>query len=644
MPTLPRVLKIGGPVGTLGRQVVLSGGARLRSIPIPAYRGPLAFCMGAGNDHTVSMPFLNLMELARPWYDPDDGLSRAASGRRLFDEGALDSNYWPMDPTKMEEGRAQTVFGYSGIGGGDYRQGDYLLTWDGTCTVDASGGVSNVQFPGGNAMTFTYNGTSNLQITVSEFSAFDNPRNLILTRPDRRALYDAGERFNPDYIEVMSHFDIDNLRFMNWQETNDSLTPWNSLSELPAAGDMRFRPQPRGISPVPLQRMIELCHRLDCDPWFCIPLLATDNFVTEFCVYVRDNLDPSRKVRIEYSNEMWNSAFDLQWDWLADQAQALWGESGATARRSYGAYRARQVAMLARAVFTGEHESRLITVLGSQVSTPATTSVFMYAPTWESNDPEGYVAPHTAFDEVSVTTYFGSLVASNIGRQAEVMQADDEEGEAAAFQVIHDYAFGQQTDRFGFWAEHAALAAAEGLGLSAYEGGQHVHHSAQVSFPRETLDGDGETTAFLFPSIRPPDSYFVLRVRANFDDGEGWQDLGAEDYDYALNGGDVEITYPKEGSPLAVGQRLRVENVYATGREAHIDGLLSGFVRSQLCADLYERSWNYWPTITSAPWMHFTDFSHVSIFGSWGLFVSYDDFTDPPPRTAFLMQAAAKDD
>jgi hypothetical protein len=49
------------------------------------------------------------------------------------------------------------------------------------------------------------------------------------------------------------------------------------------------------------------CNDANIDLWFNIPDQATDDWVTANAAYIRDNLNPGRKVYIEYSNERWNS-------------------------------------------------------------------------------------------------------------------------------------------------------------------------------------------------------------------------------------------------------------------------------------------------------------------------------------------------
>ena len=79
---------------------------------------------------------------------------------------------------------------------------------------------------------------------------------------------------------------------------------------------------------VALEVMIDLCNRQQADAWFCMPHLADDDYVRNFARTVKEQLDPSRKVYVEYSNEVWNSQFP--------QTRLQLGEGQATGARAAG--------------------------------------------------------------------------------------------------------------------------------------------------------------------------------------------------------------------------------------------------------------------------------------------------------------------
>lgn len=95
---------------------------------------------------------------------------------------------------------------------------------------------------------------------------------------------------------------MNTFRFMDWMQTNGSeISKW---SERPKMENYTYT-----LRGTPLELMIDLCNRQKINPWFCMPHLADDDFVRNFAEMVRDRLDPSLHVYIEYSNEVWNGMF-----------------------------------------------------------------------------------------------------------------------------------------------------------------------------------------------------------------------------------------------------------------------------------------------------------------------------------------------
>ncbi|MFM7844187.1 MAG: PA14 domain-containing protein [Planctomycetota bacterium] len=104
---------------------------------------------------------------------------------------------------------------------------------------------------------------------------------------------------------------------MDWAETNGSdVTTWSSRRPWDAAtqqsGDQR--------TGVALEYMIELANELDADPWFNMPYQASDDFVRNFAIQVRDTLEPGRKVYVEWANETWNAGYGFEvYPWITAQ-------------------------------------------------------------------------------------------------------------------------------------------------------------------------------------------------------------------------------------------------------------------------------------------------------------------------------------
>jgi hypothetical protein len=105
------------------------------------------------------------------------------------------------------------------------------------------------------------------------------------------------------------------MRFMDWMDINGSQQ--REWADRPKIDDATW--SDKGI---PVEVMIDLCNRLKINPWFCMPHGASDDYVRRFAELVKSRLDPSLKVHLEYSNEVWNGSF-LQHAYAEEQGRKL---------------------------------------------------------------------------------------------------------------------------------------------------------------------------------------------------------------------------------------------------------------------------------------------------------------------------------
>lgn len=66
----------------------------------------------------------------------------------------------------------------------------------------------------------------------------------------------------------------------------------------------------------PLSRIVELCNRSGKHLYYNVPHAMRDADITLIANYIRDNLNGNLDVYLELSNEMWNSAFPDQWQFI----------------------------------------------------------------------------------------------------------------------------------------------------------------------------------------------------------------------------------------------------------------------------------------------------------------------------------------
>jgi hypothetical protein len=276
--------------------------------------------------------------------------------------------------------------------------------------------------------------------------------------------------FNPKFIEGIKDFEA--LRFMDWMKTNNS---WQS--------QWSDRPTPQNASysqnGAPVEVMVELANQADIDPWFTIPHMANDTYITNFARYVRDNLESGRKVYVEWSNEVWNVGFK-QSQWALEQAKKLWPgskKSDYELRLDYYSKRTTEVMQIWELEF-GASKDKVIGVMGGQAANVwSTDRVISY--NWTTN-PQSHQA--YGIDAIAIAPYFGYYLGlPNNASEIESWTRDSDGGLQKLFDELTQGGVlsqgpsgGALQQSYDWMAQHVELAKKEGLQLLAYEGGSHV--------------------------------------------------------------------------------------------------------------------------------------------------------------------------
>jgi hypothetical protein len=170
------------------------------------------------------------------------------------------------------------------------------------------------------------------------------------------------------------------LRFMDWMMTNNAPTKYWATRATPASFSQGG---PNGVA---VEYMVEIANTLKADPWFNMPFSADADYYRQFAIYVRDHLARDRKVYVEYSNEVWNTAFRQGKDAVRLGQQRYPGMEASQAGDFYYADQVRMVMDIWSDVFRGQ-ESRLVRVFASQQVNPRRGDLALaHADTWKSVD------------------------------------------------------------------------------------------------------------------------------------------------------------------------------------------------------------------------------------------------------------------
>lgn len=349
----------------------------------------------------------------------------------------------------------------------------YVVVYDGVgeLQIDAATIVSKT--PGKIVVEMTRDTDQPVQemlVRLLSTDSADPLRALHVIREDQFAAWQSGEIFNPAFLEKIAGWQ--SLRFMEWGAINENEdVHWADRTTLDEQSWF-WTGQER--QEVPIEVMVALCNKTGADMWYCIPTKADDDYVQQAITYIRDHLDPSLQLRLEYSNEVWNWGFS-QSGYAQSMAQSLWGPSG-TAMEYFG-YRSAQIAAISESVFGAAADDRLINVLSSQTA-------------WKGLEQQVFDGAQKAgvgdigglFESWAITGYFsGGLTGSMSDDEWNSVLSWARSGSAGldkAFQQIEHgdllAQWGSLQELNGLYAYQAAVAAKYGWTLDAYEGGQHL--------------------------------------------------------------------------------------------------------------------------------------------------------------------------
>jgi hypothetical protein len=230
---------------------------------------------------------------------------------------------------------------------------------------------------------------------------------------------------------------------------------------------------------VPLEVMVSLCNEVGADLWYCIPHAADEDYMRRSCELIRDTLDPTLRLHLEYSNEVWNWIMP-QTRWASQQGIANGYASNVAHLRTYSE-RVIEVMDIASEVFKS-HPERLVRVIASQSGNPWVGS---QVADWPVSDPA-----YNHVDALAVAPYFGGSFGTN-AHVANTLTMSVEQLLVACEQD-------SITRHADLTRSNAATAEARGLELVAYEGGQHL---VGVS----GNENNNELTALFVATNRHPD-------------------------------------------------------------------------------------------------------------------------------------------
>ncbi len=280
---------------------------------------------GSSLDWETNRVFADVMKTSRNWMDTSVTTNLTT----------LDGDGWPQQDASIPV--------WHGI---DQMHGTYALSFTGRATIDASWGAVAVTDQVYNANTnqttakvvYANSDRAGLLLTFTNTQRTAGSAtntgitNVVLKRPTTLGGNQSytTEVFNTPFISALSSFTV--LRAMDFTATNWSpVVSWSDRTRPTHASQAIGNPtipaggwQGRGAA---WEYAILLANQTGKDLWINIPAQATDDYITKLAqliMYGSDGatpytstqaspvwpgLDPGLRVYVEFSNELWNTAF-----------------------------------------------------------------------------------------------------------------------------------------------------------------------------------------------------------------------------------------------------------------------------------------------------------------------------------------------
>ncbi len=424
------------------------------------------------NDWSFQRPFLDLFKNSRPWVSSDSI--------------NLDSKGWfkPITSSEDELPKGQPVATIFTNRRNTELNGQYVVLYDGEGTINYNNAaVKNIGLSRPGRDVITINATNTLTSSALRISSNDPNRtgnyirNIRIIPLQYENTYtnvysqdtfnpSTAQIFNPNFLTEVKKLKV--VRYMDWGHTNGSTQ--KDWSDRPTLDQAFWTEKGKGV---PIEVMVALSNQASVDPWFNVPHMATDDYVRNFAQYVKNNIDPSRKIYIEYTNEGWNPSFP-QTQWIMTQA-------GSTQRQPYLEWytkRSVEVIDIWKQTF-GTDSNRIIGVVVPQAASVNTGRIII-----------NYLKSTNTIskvDGIGIAPYFGYYIGHPMfGGQLENMTVDDifdeiNQGGALKINGAPYRPNGALQQTFGWMDAYAKLIKETNdtvkdskLQLLASEGGQHL--------------------------------------------------------------------------------------------------------------------------------------------------------------------------
>ncbi len=485
---------------------------------------------------STEMPFIDAFKSSNTWIP--HCISTDPGCRGVWDTGEfsklnLDENGWvkslPTPADTPEYTRVATVLFRSLE---QYPGGQYVVLYDGEGTIqykfDATKDTA-ASSPGRDIINVTpSNSGICLIITSTDPNKTGNYLRNIRVVPAQYEQTYQSQIFNPQFLSKINNFKA--LRFMDWMKTNNSLQ--SEWANRPKVQDASYFGKG-----VPVEVMVELANQLNIDPWFNMPHLATNEYITNFAQVVKTRLNPNLTAYIEFSNEVWNGSFK-QNKYALLQGKTRWGQTKTNTQLQWYGMRTAQMCDIWENTF-GSEKNRVACVISTQTAVKGPEKSVLDCSYWvaEGNTP----CYQHGIDVYAITGYFGGKLGQT--GNTTMIESWLKEADGGFSTAIKRFRNPNLPDSIPSLAKlftyHANVATSKGLKLVGYEGGQHIVGSGGV-------ENNEAITNFFIALNRRPEMYSLYTEVLN-----NWKQAG----------GTLFMHFSNIGTPTKYGSWGALEHV-----------------------------------------------------------------------------------
>lgn len=400
-------------------------------------------------DWGTEQPFVDMFKASRDWF----GQSTLKNAK--WGDGAkleLDESGWVKSLPKNTVARRMI----STVKNGHYPSGKYVLLYDGEGELKPSyAGKVHSKSPG--RMVIDVDASKgDFWLDLIKTNPRNYVKNIRFIMPGFEAVY-MDNPWNPKFIRRWSG--IACIRMMDFMRTNNSeQTHWN---DRPKVHDASYKSKG-----VPVELMVDLVNRIGADVWFCMPHQADDLYIKSFAAYVNENLKPSLRAWVEYSNEVWNGQFKQSKYAVAQGKKLNLAKDDSQANHRFVGYQSERIFNIWNSIFSKD-ESRIVKVL------PA-----FAAYTGVAKDILNYKSVAKQADVIAIANYIGTGMTGSGKKSLKGKEVSN-----WTLDKLFDYLNKVMLLRANeAVVEHKKLADKYNLKLVAYEAGQHlVGHGDEVN-------------------------------------------------------------------------------------------------------------------------------------------------------------------